>query len=181
MTAGASARCQSKSASGGARRGNTSAREARFSAYADGVPKPQVRVAGEEDGDTVAGLMIAFRDWLGYSTPGDGEIGRVVDELLRDPNTDYLVGSAGGEPAGVCQLRYRLCVWTGADDCWLEDLFVRDEARGAGLGRALVQPAFARARPRNCRRIDLDVNEETPDAVTFYERMGFDLEPKAPG
>jgi GNAT superfamily N-acetyltransferase len=72
-------------------------------------------------------------------------------------------------------------VWTGADDCWLEDLFVRDEARGAGLGRALVEAAFERARSRGVRRMDLDVNEQNPDAIAFYRHMGFELEPKAPG
>lgn len=125
--------------------------------------------------------MIAFRRWLGYDEPGDGAVTRAVDELVRDPNTDFLIGSSDGEPAGICQLRYRLCVWTGADDCWLEDLYVRDEARGSGMGRALVDAAFARARARGCRRIDLDVNEQNPEALAFYERMGFDLEPKAPG
>ena len=129
----------------------------------------------------MAELMIAFRGWLGYTEPGDDEVRRVVEELVRDPNTDFLIGSAGAGPAGICQLRYRLCVWTGADDCWLEDLYVRDEARGAGLGRALAGAAFDRARARGCRRIDLDVNEQNPEALAFYERTGFNLEPKAPG
>src|SRR3954453_266193 len=141
----------------------------------------RVWVAGEEDVGVVAGLMAAFRDWMGYDEPADKVIRRVVEQLVPDPDTDYLLGATDGEAAGICQLRYRPCVWTGADDCWLEDLFVRDEARGAGLGRALVEAAFERARARGVRRMDLDVNEKNPDAVAFYERMGFTLEPKAPG
>ncbi len=141
----------------------------------------RVWIAGENDVEAVSKLFADFRAWLGYDEPGDDDMGRTVAQLLRDPNTDFLLGAAGRELVGVCQLRYRLCVWTGADDCWLEDLFVRDEARGAGLGRALVDAAFERARVRGVRRMDLDVNEQNPDALGFYERMGFNLEPKAPG
>ena len=143
----------------------------------------RVWIAGENDADAVTGLMAAFRGWLGYDEPSEGEIRRVIAELIVDPDTDYVLGATedGGPPAGVCQLRYRLCVWTGADDCWLEDLYVRDEARGAGLGRALVEAAVERARARGCRRMDLDVNEQNPDALAFYERMGFTPEPKPPG
>ena len=66
-------------------------------------------------------------------------------------------------------------------DCWLEDLYVDGSARRAGLGRALVEASFNRARERDCYRIELDVNEENTDALTFYEALGFELEPKPPG
>jgi GNAT superfamily N-acetyltransferase len=143
----------------------------------------RVWLAGEDDAEAVSGLFTAFREHLGYGTPGDDDIRLVVAELVRDPNTDYLLAATEEDrgPVGICQLRYRLCVWTGADDCWLEDLFVRDEARGAGLGRALVEAAFERARSRGVRRMDLDVNEQNPAAIAFYRHMGFELEPKAPG
>lgn len=58
-------------------------------------------------------------------------------------------------------------------ECTLEDLFVREETRGAGLGRALVDAALERARARGCRRIQLDVNEANPAAVALYESAGF--------
>jgi ribosomal protein S18 acetylase RimI-like enzyme len=140
----------------------------------------RVWIAGEEDVDAVAGLLADFRDWMGYAEPSGDDLRAVVERLVRDRDTDYVLGGADG-PAGICQLRYRLCVWTGTDDCWLEDLYVHDKARRSGLGRALVEAAFDRARERGCRRIDLDVNEQNPDALAFYERMGFDLQPKAPG
>ena len=75
--------------------------------------------------------------------------------LIEDPHTEFLLAG----DAGVAQLRYRLSAWTGVEDCWLEDLFVRDSARGTGLGRALVRRRCSRARARGCRRIELDVQE----------------------
>lgn len=120
-------------------------------------------------------LLAAFRDWWGYSKPGDAGMRASVDRLLADANTEFLLGAAGdGSPAaGVCQLRYRHSVWTGSDDAWLEDLYVRDPARGAGLGRALTEFAFERARERGCRRIQLDANRTNEPAKRLYESLGF--------
>ena len=95
-----------------------------------------------------------------------------VRRLLADPNTEYLL--AGSPPAGVCQLRYRLSVWTGTDDCCLEDLFVEADGRGSGLGRELVDAALQRARERGCARMDLDANEANAPALALYRSVGFD-------
>ena len=81
----------------------------------------------------------------------------------------------------MCQVRFRWSVWKTAEDCWLEDLYVRDAARRGGLGRALVDAAVARAQARGCRRIELDVNEDNQAARGLYVACGFTLEPKPPG
>jgi ribosomal protein S18 acetylase RimI-like enzyme len=145
--------------------------------------EPRVWKASTRDVEAVASLIAAFRSWWGKDEPTLEEIHATTAILLDDPNTEFLLAASGegALAAGVCQLRYRLSVWTGAEDCWLEDLFVDDGARGTGLGRALVEAAFERARQRGCRRIELDVNEQNTAAIAFYESLGFTTEPKPPG
>jgi ribosomal protein S18 acetylase RimI-like enzyme len=144
---------------------------------------PRVWVAGDGDLDLVSELIAEFRDWWGKSDPSVAGIRRTVRALLDDPATEFLLGARDGDAAasGVCQLRYRLSVWTGTEDCWLEDLYVRADARRAGVGRALVDASLERARTRGCRRIELDVNEENVEALRFYRSLGFATEPKPPG
>jgi GNAT superfamily N-acetyltransferase len=144
---------------------------------------PHVWVAERGHVDAVSSLLAGFRDHWGYTAPADADIRRTVGDLMEDGHTDFLLGAAaaGAESTGVCQLRYRLSVWTGADDCWLEDLFVGEDARGGGVGGALVEAALERARARGCRRIELDVNEENVRALDFYRRFDFTTEPKPPG
>ena len=143
----------------------------------------RVWVAGEQDAERVSTLMAAFRDHIGRDQPTDDEIRATVDALLHEADTEFLLASPDGRDAaaGVCQLRYRLSVWTAAADCWLEDIYVSDEARGTGLGRALIAEAFERARARGCRRVQLDVAEDNERAIEVYSRAGFGTEPGAPG
>jgi GNAT superfamily N-acetyltransferase len=135
---------------------------------------PSVGIAQPRDLAIVTRLMAGFRDHLGLSAPSDAEVRSGVERLLVDPDTEFLLAAADGdEPAGVAQLRFRYGIWRAGGDCLLEDLFVDERARGAGLGRALVAATLERARARGCRRVELDVNEANATAQRLYESFGF--------
>ena len=144
---------------------------------------PRVWLAAREEADEVARLLLAFRDWFGADHPDEDAMRRSVGLLIGDPATDYLLGAVADDatPRGVCQLRFRHSVWMSVDDCWLEDLFVEETARGGGLGRALVEAACERARARGARRIELDTNESNQAAIALYEACGFSAASKEHG
>ena len=136
---------------------------------------PSVWVAQPREAAAVAGLLSDFRDWMGRAEPSDGSLRAGIERLLAGGDAEYLLAATrAGEPAaGICQLRYRECVWLAGEDCWLEDLFVRDSARGSGVGAALVEAAVRRARERGCGRVELDTSSENAAALALYERFGF--------
>lgn len=131
--------------------------------------------ATPDDADAVARLLAAFRDWYGRDWPDDASFRASVDRIIRRDDTEFLLGEGPDwTAAGVVQLRYRWTVWWEAEDCWIEDVFVDDAARGTGLGRALVQAAIDRAAERGCRRVDLDVDEDNAPARALYASFGFE-------
>lgn len=83
---------------------------------------------------------------------------QVANDYL--PNAPLWVAcGAQGVPLGFLGL-------TGSE---VDTLFIHDTARGQGLGRALLAHARQLAGTPLC----VDVNEQNPQAVGFYERMGF--------
>jgi GNAT superfamily N-acetyltransferase len=132
-------------------------------------------VAEPLEAEAVARLLSGFRDHYGRDWPSDNSILASVERLIETPDTEYLLAAAdaGAPPAGVCQLRFRHSIWMAAEDCWLEDLFVEETARGAGLGAGLVTLALERARERGCRRVELDTSESNDAALRLYHRFGF--------
>ncbi len=131
--------------------------------------------AGPGDADAVAALLVEFRDHMGHSWPPDESFAASVRQLIGRSDSEFWLAAteAGATPSAVCQLRFRHSVWTASEDCWLEDLYVRDQARRRGLARALVERAVAHARDRGCRRIELDANEDNTGALALYGRLGF--------
>lgn len=140
----------------------------------------RVWCATEDEAGTVAELLIAFRDHLDHSEPPDEQFHASVGKLIGREDTEYWLASTeeGAPAAAVCQLRFRHSVWTSSEDCWLEDLYVRGEARGKGLGRALVVRAMQRAGERGCGRIELDTTEDNLAAIALYESLGFSVTSK---
>jgi ribosomal protein S18 acetylase RimI-like enzyme len=129
--------------------------------------------AAPDDAAIVAALLGGFRDHLGYDFPSDESLLGSVERIIGRDDAEYLLAGED-EAQAVVQVRYRWSVWWDAEDCWLEDLYVRDDARGKGLGRALTEAVLERARRRGCRRVELDVNSENPPALALYRSLGFD-------
>jgi ribosomal protein S18 acetylase RimI-like enzyme len=129
--------------------------------------------AAPDEAPAVASLLAAFRDHLGYDQPSDASMLASVERLIGRDDAEYLL-AGDDEPVAVVQVRYRWSVWWDAEDCWLEDLYVSEQARGRGVGRTLTQAVIDRASARGCRRVELDVNSENPAAMALYRSLGFD-------
>ena len=137
-------------------------------------------LAGPDEAETVAALLVAFRDHMGVDWPSENAFLASVERLMEDVNTDFLLGASDADspPAGVLQLRHRFSVWKAAPDAWIEDVYVAPGARRAGVGDALVARAIERARERGARRVELDCNENNAGALALYERHGFSTRSK---
>src|ERR1700761_879918 len=98
------------------------------------------------------------------------------DQLLRDGfsgNPDggryfeCLIAELNGAPAGFALYFPIYSTWRGRS-LHLEDLFVRPEFRGHGVGKALLRQVAALAVERGCARLQWDVLEWNKPAIDFY-------------
>ncbi len=88
------------------------------------------------------------------------------------PYAEVLLAEENGEAAGFCLFFYNYSTFLGKPGLYIEDIFVRPEYRGKGIGKALFKKVAAIAQEKNCGRIEwwvLDWNEPT---IQFYKNMG---------
>jgi GNAT superfamily N-acetyltransferase len=140
------------------------------------VSSARVWVAQPHEAETVGRLLADFRTHLGLDWPSDNAFIAGVERLIETRDAQYVLGAPDDDspPQGVAQVRFRFGIWWAAEDCLLEDLFVREAARGTGLGRAILEQVVTLARERGCRRVELDVNDNNDGALALYRSMGFD-------
>lgn len=104
-----------------------------------------------------------------------------TEALLHDamftatPAAEALIADVDGVPVGLALFFHNFSTWTGWRGLYLEDLYVTPEARGLGIGKALLQRLAAVAVERGCARFEWQVLTWNTPAIDFYRAMGAEL------
>ena len=131
----------------------------------------RVRLATRGDEAEVAACFAAFRNLRGQDEPRDEALAHGIRHMLDRGLAEFLLV---GRPAhSYVQLRYIYSAWLQGDICWVEDVYVGDQHRGLGVGRALMRAVELRACELGCVQLQLDANERNEIAVALYESEGY--------
>jgi GNAT superfamily N-acetyltransferase len=96
----------------------------------------------------------------------DATWARILDP---DSRMSCRLAEQDGAVVGFAVWHHHLASWHVADDCYLEDLFVAPDARGGGVGRAVLDDLFALARARGFGRIYWHTNTDNARARALYD------------
>ena len=88
------------------------------------------------------------------------------------PYAEVLIGEIDGAPQGFALFFHNFSTFEGRPGVYLEDLFVRPEARGSGLGKALLAALAQIALERDCARLEWSVLDWNDPAIAFYKALG---------
>ena len=91
-----------------------------------------------------------------------------LQSMYGPPGGSLLLARSGGDFVGCVAVRR----WS-ADSCEMKRLYVRDTARGAGIGRALAVAAISNASSMGYRRMLLDTLLDMVTARRMYGALGF--------
>lgn len=90
----------------------------------------------------------------------------------KKPQAEVVIAEWQGAPAGFALWFHNFSTFRGRRGLYLEDLFVKPEFRGKGIGKALLKYLAALAVNRNCARFEWSVLDWNRPAIDFYEAMG---------
>jgi GNAT superfamily N-acetyltransferase len=88
------------------------------------------------------------------------------------PYAEVILAEEAGSPVGFALFFHTFSTFVGRPGLYLEDLFVVPEARGKGVGRALLAELARLAVARGCGRVEWAVLDWNAPAIRFYESLG---------
>jgi len=85
---------------------------------------------------------------------------------------EVVFACSGGTPVGFALFFHNFSTFKGRPGIYLEDLYVRPEARGRGIGKRLLAHLARTALERRCARLEWAVLEWNTPSIGFYQSLG---------
>lgn len=135
------------------------------------------REATEKDVDRIVEMLaddVLGRQRERYEQPLPESYLQAFKAIDSDPNNELVVACDGDEVVGVQQITFTpYLTHQGGWRATIEGVRTSASVRGEGVGTKMIQWAIARAEKRGCHLIQLTTDKQRPDALRFYERLGF--------
>lgn len=124
------------------------------------------------------GALLALIKELAEYERAPEQVENTEAQLLADWQAswyEFLVAELAGEVVGISLYYKRYSTWKGT--CfYLEDLYVKPELRGQGIGLALLRETAKTAIAAGAIRLDWQVIDWNSPAVDFYKKLGANIE-----
>ena len=119
--------------------------------------------------------------WAGYLTFYKSALSQEISDLawsrFHDPDEPLfaLGGYIDEQLLGIAHYLFHRSTWAHNRYCYLEDLFVAEEARGRGLGRALIEEVYRKAEAARASRVYWLTQSDNAQARALYDKVADNL------
>jgi len=115
-------------------------------------------------------LWTTYLSFYGTSLP-DEQFAYTWDRIIGDAELHGFAARDGAEIVGIVHFLFHASAWTSTPVCYLQDLFVTQEARGKGIGRILIEAVAAHAHERDSARLYWLTQDHNATARQLYDRL----------
>ncbi len=136
-------------------------------------PTVTIRDAQPDDVGLLLGLFLELATYERLEHLMEATEERIATALFGErPAAEALIAEVDGRTAGYAVFFPTFSTFLAIQGMWLEDLFVRPEERGAGVGRALLAAVASRTRERGGERLEWSALDWNELALGFYRGIG---------
>jgi GNAT superfamily N-acetyltransferase len=137
------------------------------------IPELGLRFAQEQDAELILELILALAEFEGLSHEVVADADTLRRSLFgRQRVAEVLLAEYAGSPAGFALFFHNFSTFLGRPGIYLEDLFIKPEFRGKGIGREVLAFLARQAVERDCGRLEWAVLDWNSRAIEFYKRLG---------
>lgn len=137
------------------------------------TPDVRLRPATREDIGQILSFIRELAEYEKLAHEAVADEATLATQLFGDhPAAEVVIAEVDGQPAGFALFFHNFSTFLGQRGLYLEDLFVRPQFRGLGLGRRLMVHLAQLAVERDCGRFEWSVLDWNTPAIDFYRELG---------
>lgn len=131
-----------------------------------------IRFATESDIPLIYGFILKMARYEKLENEVDTSEEALHRAIFLEKQAEVILCEAEGKTVGFALFFHNFSTFKGQHGLYLEDIYVDQEYRGRGYGKALFLRLVAIAMERRCRRMEWTALNWNRPAITFYESMG---------
>ena len=131
----------------------------------------EIRQATEKDIDIIFNFIkeLAIYEKLENEVTATEDL--ILETLFKNDKADVLIASYDGNPVGMALYFYTYSTFLGRIGIYLEDLYVREEYRGKGIGKLLIKNLAKICLDNGYGRLEWSVLDWNKPSIDFYESL----------
>lgn len=135
-----------------------------------------LRLAEPEDSDVLFELIKGLADYEKLTDAVTGSSAQLKEHLFGSKKyVEAILAEVNGQGVGFALFFHNYSTFLTKPGIYLEDLFILEEYRQKGIGKALLKKVASIAVERDCGRLEWSVLNWNESAKTFYRHMGADI------
>jgi GNAT superfamily N-acetyltransferase len=131
-----------------------------------------IRRAVRSDSKEFLKLLTTFANWEHFKPPDTKARTRIINDIFEKKLATLIVAASNKKLLGYALYFYTYSSFAALPTLYLEDIFVLEEARQKGVGKALFKKCADEARNHGCGKMEWAVLTWNQNAIRFYEKEG---------
>ncbi len=132
----------------------------------------QIRFATEEDVPLILSLIRGLAEYENLLDKVVATEEGLRDSIFVQKRAEVLIGEYEGKPVGFALFFYNFSTFLGKPGIYLEDLYIKPEMRGKGMGKILLSYLARLAVERDCGRLEWWCLNWNEPSIQFYRHLG---------
>lgn len=132
----------------------------------------KIRLATIDDVDTIFYFITQLGIYEKMENQISSNVETIRETIFEKQQAEVILGELNGKCIGFALFFHNFSTFEGRKGLYLEDLFVLEDYRGNGYGKALLLYLAKVAVERNCRRMEWVVLDWNTPSIEFYKSLG---------
>ena len=140
--------------------------------YDTGIDNLKIRETNEKDCELILSLIKEIAEYEKMSNQVIATEETLLEYIFKNNRAEVVILELDKNPIGYALFFYNFSTFVGRSGLYLEDIFIKNEFRGRGIGKEVFKFLAKKAREEGCKRMEwvcLDWNEPS---INFYKSLG---------